>query len=138
MRASVLIAFRWRRLHRRRPDACRRHWFQKKAGLALGILTSGFGASGFLIPVIVWLIDDFGCGRRDHPRRGDMVHRIPRLGHPQYPEECGLCQTASRSIRVRFRRRDRKRVTASGEGRSMQALEASGRLSSSPSVRRSG
>jgi MFS family permease len=36
------------------------HWFQKKAGLALGILTSGFGASGFLIPAIVWLIDDFG------------------------------------------------------------------------------
>ena len=35
-------------------------WFQRKAGLALGILTSGFGASGFLIPVIVWLIDDFG------------------------------------------------------------------------------
>jgi MFS family permease len=36
------------------------NWFQKKVGLALGILTSGFGASGFLIPVIVWLIDDFG------------------------------------------------------------------------------
>ncbi len=36
------------------------NWFQRKAGLALGILTSGFGASGFLIPVIVWLIDDFG------------------------------------------------------------------------------
>jgi OFA family oxalate/formate antiporter-like MFS transporter len=36
------------------------NWFRKKVGLALGILTSGFGASGFLIPVIVWLIDDFG------------------------------------------------------------------------------
>lgn len=35
-------------------------WFQSKVGLALGILTSGFGASGFLVPVIVWLIDDFG------------------------------------------------------------------------------
>lgn len=36
------------------------NWFRRKVGLALGILTSGFGASGFLIPVIVWLIDDFG------------------------------------------------------------------------------
>jgi sugar phosphate permease len=36
------------------------NWFQSKVGLALGILTSGFGASGFLVPVIVWLIDDFG------------------------------------------------------------------------------
>jgi MFS family permease len=36
------------------------NWFHKKLGLALGILTSGFGASGFLIPVIVWLIDGFG------------------------------------------------------------------------------
>lgn len=36
------------------------NWFQSKIGLALGIVTSGFGASGFLIPVIVWLIDDFG------------------------------------------------------------------------------
>ncbi|MEW6334087.1 MAG: MFS transporter, partial [Thermodesulfobacteriota bacterium] len=36
------------------------NWFQSKVGLALGILTSGFGASGFLIPVIVWLIDAFG------------------------------------------------------------------------------
>ena len=36
------------------------NWFQSKVGLALGIVSSGFGASGFLIPVIVWLIDDFG------------------------------------------------------------------------------
>lgn len=36
------------------------NWFRKKLGLALGILTSGFGASGLLLPVIVWLIDDFG------------------------------------------------------------------------------
>lgn len=35
-------------------------WFQRKMGLALGILTSGFGASGLIIPVIVWLIDDLG------------------------------------------------------------------------------
>lgn len=36
------------------------NWFRKRLGLALGIITSGFGASGLLIPVIVWLIDDFG------------------------------------------------------------------------------
>jgi MFS family permease len=36
------------------------NWFQSKIGLALGILASGFGASGILIPVIVWLIDVFG------------------------------------------------------------------------------
>jgi MFS family permease len=35
-------------------------WFQKKIGLALGILVSGFGASGFLLPGIVQLIDHFG------------------------------------------------------------------------------
>jgi OFA family oxalate/formate antiporter-like MFS transporter len=36
------------------------NWFKKKLGLALGIVTSGFGASGLLLPMIVWLIDDFG------------------------------------------------------------------------------
>ncbi len=36
------------------------NWFKKNLGLALGILTSGFGASGLLLPMIVWLIDDFG------------------------------------------------------------------------------
>ncbi len=36
------------------------NWFQRKIGLALGILTSGFGASGLLVPAIVWLIDAFG------------------------------------------------------------------------------
>jgi MFS family permease len=36
------------------------NWFQKNIGLALGIMASGFGASGLLIPLIVSLIDDFG------------------------------------------------------------------------------
>jgi OFA family oxalate/formate antiporter-like MFS transporter len=36
------------------------NWFRRKIGLALGVLTSGFGASGTLIPAVVWLIDDFG------------------------------------------------------------------------------
>ncbi len=33
------------------------NWFDKNAGKALGIMSSGFGASGLLVPVIVWLID---------------------------------------------------------------------------------
>jgi MFS family permease len=33
------------------------NWFDKKAGKAFGFMASGFGASGLVIPVIVWLID---------------------------------------------------------------------------------
>ncbi|MBN2568197.1 MAG: MFS transporter [Deltaproteobacteria bacterium] len=33
------------------------NWFDKNAGKALGIMSSGFGASGLLVPGIVWLID---------------------------------------------------------------------------------
>lgn len=36
------------------------NWFQRKVGLALGIISSGFGASGLIVPVIVYLIDTFG------------------------------------------------------------------------------
>ncbi len=36
------------------------NWFQKKIGLALGIMNAGVGACGVMIPVIVWLIDAFG------------------------------------------------------------------------------
>ena len=35
-------------------------WFRKRTSLAMGILTSGFGASGLLVPVLVWLIDQWG------------------------------------------------------------------------------
>jgi MFS family permease len=35
-------------------------WFQRKVGLALGVMSSGFGASGIIIPLIVYLIDAFG------------------------------------------------------------------------------
>lgn len=35
-------------------------WFHKNIGLALGILASGFGAGGLMIPLIVSLIDKFG------------------------------------------------------------------------------
>ena len=33
------------------------NWFKKKIGIALGVLSAGFGASGLLIPFIVWLIE---------------------------------------------------------------------------------
>jgi MFS transporter, OFA family, oxalate/formate antiporter len=33
------------------------NWFRKRIGLALGILSAGFGASGLLIPLIVYLIE---------------------------------------------------------------------------------
>jgi MFS family permease len=35
-------------------------WFQRKVGLAFGIMSSGFGASGLIVPLIVYLIDAFG------------------------------------------------------------------------------
>ena len=33
------------------------NWFKKNIGIALGVLSAGFGASGLLIPLIVWLIE---------------------------------------------------------------------------------
>ena len=35
------------------------NWFKKNLGKALGVMSTGFGASGLMIPVIVWLIDTF-------------------------------------------------------------------------------
>jgi MFS family permease len=35
------------------------HWFRRNVGKAMGIVASGFGAGGILIPLIVWLIDRF-------------------------------------------------------------------------------
>ncbi len=35
-------------------------WFRRDLGKAMGISVSGFGASGLLVPVIVWLIDSYG------------------------------------------------------------------------------
>jgi OFA family oxalate/formate antiporter-like MFS transporter len=34
-------------------------WFDKNVGKALGIMTSGVGLSGLMIPLVVWLIDSF-------------------------------------------------------------------------------
>lgn len=33
------------------------NWFDKNSGKAFGLMASGFGASGLLVPVIVWLIE---------------------------------------------------------------------------------
>ncbi|MFC1821355.1 MFS transporter [Thermodesulfobacteriota bacterium] len=36
------------------------NWFDKNVGKAMGVMASGFGASGLLVPVIVWLIGTYG------------------------------------------------------------------------------
>ena len=36
------------------------NWFHKKVGIALGVMSSGFGAAGLIIPLIVRLIDSYG------------------------------------------------------------------------------
>ena len=36
------------------------NWFEKNVGKAMGLTASGFGASGLIIPVIVWMIAAFG------------------------------------------------------------------------------
>jgi len=35
------------------------NWFKKRASIATGIMISGFGLSGLMIPLVVWLIDAF-------------------------------------------------------------------------------
>ena len=35
-------------------------WFRKRLSLAMGIMVSGFGASGLMTPAVVWLIDTYG------------------------------------------------------------------------------
>jgi len=35
------------------------NWFDKNVGKAMGVMASGFGASGLIIPVIVWLIEAY-------------------------------------------------------------------------------
>lgn len=36
------------------------NWFDKNVGKAMGVTASGFGASGLIIPLIVWMIAAFG------------------------------------------------------------------------------
>ena len=35
-------------------------WFRRRIGLALGLMSCGFGFAGLLIPVAVWVVDRFG------------------------------------------------------------------------------
>jgi MFS family permease len=36
------------------------NWFDRNVGLAMGIMASGFGAAGLIVPLIVWLITAYG------------------------------------------------------------------------------
>ena len=36
------------------------NWFDKNVGKAMGVTASGFGASGLIIPIVVWMIASFG------------------------------------------------------------------------------
>jgi MFS family permease len=35
------------------------HWFRKKASRAMGLMVAGYGASGLLVPLVVWLIAQY-------------------------------------------------------------------------------
>lgn len=35
-------------------------WFKKNIGKALGVMSAGFGASGLMLPLIVWCVDAYG------------------------------------------------------------------------------
>ncbi len=35
------------------------NWFEKNVGKALGVMASGFGASGLMVPIIVWLMEAY-------------------------------------------------------------------------------
>ncbi|MDP2945831.1 MAG: MFS transporter, partial [bacterium] len=35
-------------------------WFGHRSGLAMGVLTTGFGAGGLLLPAVVWVVDQLG------------------------------------------------------------------------------
>ena len=36
------------------------NWFRKKVGIAFGVMASGFGAGGLIVPPIVWSIEAYG------------------------------------------------------------------------------
>ena len=75
-------------------------WFYKRLGIAMGIMVSGFGASGVLVPIIVRLIDSYGW------RVTFIVLGVGLwgMGIPMSliirntPEECGWGPDGTRSI----------------------------------------
>ena len=36
------------------------NWFRKKSGIASSIVSAGFGFGGLMVPIIVWLVDNYG------------------------------------------------------------------------------
>ena len=74
-------------------------WFHRDVGKAIGIMTSGFGASGLMLPVIVWLIDAYGWRMAMVAMGAGML----ALGIPlsllirNTPEACGLCPDGRRA-----------------------------------------
>ncbi|MFW6053008.1 MAG: MFS transporter [Desulfosalsimonas sp.] len=68
------------------------NWFERNVGKAMGMMVSGFGASGILVPAIVWLIGTYGW------RAAAIILGIGMwlIGLPlsaiirNTPEECGL------------------------------------------------
>ena len=36
------------------------NWFRKKRGLAMGLLSAGYGVSGIMAPIMVWMISQYG------------------------------------------------------------------------------
>lgn len=120
------------------------HWFRKKSGLAFGVLTSGYGASGLLIPLVVQVID--GCGWRTAVvifGAGMLVVGLPLVWLIRdSPADCGLCPDGEaepaavageeKDVResdrgVPFRAAIRQRAflcLAAGEGLRMMAVSA--------------
>jgi MFS family permease len=68
------------------------NWFRKRIGLALGIFNAGLGASGLLLPIVVWLIDTYGWRSAVVAFGvGTWVTCIPlALVIRDRPEQCGL------------------------------------------------
>ncbi len=71
---------------------CTASWFHRDIGKATGIMTSGFGASGCLLPVIVWLIDAYGWrAAMVFLGLGMLIIGIPlSMLVRNTPESCGL------------------------------------------------
>jgi len=79
-------------------------WFEKRRGLAMGILTSGFGASGMMMPLVVQLVDGVGW------RQAVVFFAIGAAG-------IGI----PLSLVVRDRPQERARVPAEGPNRTTTA-----------------
>lgn len=83
---------------------CTASWFHRDIGKATGIMTSGFGASGLMLPVIVWLIDAYGWREAMIILGAGMfVIGIPlaRLVRNS-PESCGLLPDGGKAEKVKI------------------------------------